>query len=235
MKQINIVATPIGNLEDISLRAIKILKEVDIIACEDTRVTSKLLHFLKIKPKKLFAYHNFNEKSSAKGLVELAKKGKTIAQVSDAGTPVISDPGFSLISEAIKNNIEIDVIPGSSAFLTTFVLSNFSVPFTFLGFLKPKKQQRDTQLSSLHQGTFIAYLSPHRIIEELLSIQKILPKNQKIFLARELTKKFETHYRNTIDNIIETLKQAKIKGEFCVVFSNKIKKNKTKNNKYSQK
>ena len=235
MKSINIVATPIGNLEDISLRAIRILQEVDIIACEDTRVTLKLLKFLKISSKKLISYHNFNEKNSAKGLIELVKKGKTIAQVSDAGTPVVSDPGFTLINEAIKNNIQFEVIPGASAFLTSFVLSNFSLPFTFLGFLKPKKAQREKQLSNLQKGTYIAYLSPHRIIEELLAIKKILPMKSQIFLARELTKKFETHYRDTIDNIVNNLQEKGIKGEFCIVFNNQDKKTHPKKNKYPQK
>lgn len=217
MAKLYIVGTPIGNLKDITLRAIETLQNVDVIACEDTRVTKKLLNHLEIKDKKTIAYHDKNEKSSAKGIIDLIKANKNIAVVSDAGMPVINDPGYEVIRQAISENIEIEIVPGVSAVITMIALSNFDTHFTFLGFLKPKSGQRQNQLKKLSPGSYVAFASPHRLLKELEDIALVLGKDTKVFLGRELTKKFETHYRGTVLQIIEKVKN-EIKGEFSIAF-----------------
>ena len=223
MSKIYIIGTPIGNMKDITLRAIEKLKEVDVIACEDTRVTKKLLHHLDIHNKQLIAHHDKNEKNSALGLIKMIEKGKTIALVSDAGMPVVSDPGFEIIKQAIKENIKIEVIPGVSSVITTMVLSNLDSHFKFLGFLKPKTIQRQNQLKKLIPGSYVAFVSPHKIIKTLEDIKETLGEDVKIFIGRELTKKFETHYRGNINNIIEEVKK-QVKGEFTIAFEVQKKK-----------
>lgn len=229
MSKLYIVGTPIGNMEDITLRALRILKEADVIACEDTRVTRKLLTHHEIEGKKLIAYHDKNEKNSAAGIIALIKEGKTVAQVSDAGMPVVNDPGYEVIRQAIAADVEFEVIPGPSATLTTLALSNMDTHFTFLGFLKPKSGQRQNQLKALTPGTYIAFVSPHRIESELEDIKIVLGEDTKVFLGRELTKKFETHYRGTVVDVQEAIKD-EIKGEFTIAFE--VKKRKV--NKYAK-
>lgn len=229
MNKINIVGTPIGNLKDITLRALETLKEVDVIACEDTRVTRKLLSHYEINNKYLIAYHDNNKISSAKGIVEMIEAGKTVAVVSDAGMPVVNDPGYEVIRQCIEAGIMINVVPGVSATLTTMVLSNMDTHFKFLGFLKPKTLQRQNQLKKLEPGTYIAFVSPHKLIAILNDIKFVLGEDTNTFLGRELTKKFETHYRGKVTNIIENV-ASEIKGEFTIAFE-VIKK---KVNKYAK-
>lgn len=229
-----IVATPIGNIKDITLRALEALKEVDIIACEDTRVSSKLLNHYQIK-KPLISYHNFNEKENAKKIIDFILLGKSVALISDAGTPLISDPGFNLINEAIKHDIEIETLPGPSAFVNAFVLSGFNYPFTFLGFLKDKSSQRIKELENLDYGTYIIYVAPHKLLSTLEDLDSIFGSKINIFLVKELTKIYEKHYRGTVVQIQEQLQNSSLKGEFTLVFQySEDKKTKVKINKYQQ-
>ncbi len=229
MSKLYLVGTPIGNMGDITLRAIETLKEVDVIACEDTRVTRKLLTRLNIEGKKTVAYHDNNEKASASGLISLIQSGKSVAVVSDAGMPVVNDPGFEVIRQALAADIEPIVIPGVSATLTTMVLSNFDTHFSFLGFLKPKTGQRQNQLKALLPGTHLAFVSPHKLEATLVDIKEALGEDTNVFLGRELTKKFETHYRGTIVEVQEAVKD-EIKGEFTIA----IEVKKRKINKYAK-
>ena len=218
MNKINIVGTPIGNMKDITLRALETLREVDVIACEDTRVTRKLLTHFEITDKRLIAYHDNNEKASAKGIVEMIEEGITVAVVSDAGMPVVNDPGYEVIRQCIEAGIIINVIPGVSATVTTMVLSNMDTHFKFLGFLKPKTGQRQNQLKALTPGTYITFLSPHRLMDTLEDVRVVLGDETKVFIGRELTKKFETHYRGTIVEVMKDV-SSDIKGEFTMAFA----------------
>ena len=236
MKQFNngamklyIVSTPIGNLEDISKRALRILKEVDLILCEDTRVTKKLLDHYKIK-KPLLSYHHHSRLRKVNYILELLKKGKNLALVPDAGTPGISDPGGKLINLAMKqfDNLTIVPIPGPSAITCAASISGFPMDkFLFLGF-PPKKRKRKKFFKEVINSKYpvIFYESPYRIIKtlrelELLSISAIAQKRRKspleVVVCRELTKKFETIYRGKIDEVIEKIEKDKIKGEFVVI------------------
>lgn len=229
MSKLYIVGTPIGNMGDITLRAIETLQKVSTIACEDTRVTHKLLSHLNIQDKRLIAYHDKNEKHSAAGVIQLVQSGIDVAIVSDAGMPVVSDPGYEVIRQAIEKDVEIEVIPGVSATLTTLVLSSFDTHFKFHGFLKPKSGQRINQLKKLEPGTHIFFASPHRILGELDDIAEALGEDTNIFIGRELTKKFESHYRGTVLEVKEKVKD-EIKGEFTVAIE--VKKRKV--NKYAK-
>jgi len=209
-----VVATPIGNLEDITLRALRILKEVDLIACEDTRRTGLLLrHFGIDKP--LISYHQHTRLQKIEYLIGELKKGKDIAQVSDAGTPSIADPGGVLIAEALKNNIKVEPIPGVSA-LTTLA-SVVGVPldkFFFLGYL-PKKKGRQTLFSSFKDFPcpIIFFESPERIKKTLTEIETAWG-NRQIIIGRELTKKFEEIYRGKISQILDNIRP---QGELIVI------------------
>jgi 16S rRNA (cytidine1402-2'-O)-methyltransferase len=213
-----IVATPIGNLKDITLRAIDVLKSVDLIACEDTRHTKILLDHYAVKtPTTSFYQHNRLVK--AEYLINLLKEGKNIALVSDAGMPGILDPGYNLINAAIKNKIEITVIPGACAFINALVLSGRPAhEFYFSGFLPNKKISRTNKLRGLAKlkCTIIFYESSHRIIPCLQDVQGVFG-DKEIVLARELTKKFEEIIRNKPAAIIEKFKSKKPLGEFVVI------------------
>jgi len=226
MNKLFIVGTPIGNMKDITLRALETLKEVKIIACEDTRVTQKLLNYHKINDKRLIAYHDRNESSSSKGIIDLINSGNDVVVVSDAGMPVINDPGFEVIREAINENIQIEIIPGVSSITTVATISNLDSHFKFLGFLKPKTGQRKNQLKTLTRGSYIYLASPHRLLDELNDILEVIG-DIKIYIGRELTKKFETHYRGIVSEVIEQVKD-EIKGEFTICFEipKKVKENK---------
>lgn len=216
--QFYIVPTPIGNMGDITYRAIEVLNSVDLIACEDTRTTQKLLNHYNIKTK-TFSYHKFNEKSKVDEIVSLLHSGKTIALVSDAGTPMICDPGSVLISELIKNNISITSLAGACA-LTTFLSQ---VPrknefFTFIGFFPQTKQQREQILMDYAKSNLVFYESPNRIIETLKCIRDIIG-DVKIALARELTKLYEETIIDSIDNVIEHFNN-EVKGEIvCMIYA----------------
>lgn len=213
-----IVATPIGNLQDITLRAIEVLKTVDLVACEDTRHTKILLNHYQIKtPTTSFFQHNRFTKGDY--LLGLLKEGKDVALVSDAGTPGILDPGYNLINLAIKNNIRVTMIPGPTAFVNALVLSGKPAhQFIFEGFLPNKKISRQNRLKELAglKQTIIFYESCHRILGTLEDIQEIFPAKE-IALARELTKKFEEVRRGSAEELLEYFQKEKPRGEFVII------------------
>ena len=213
-----IVSTPIGNLKDITLRAIEVLKSVDLIACEDTRHTKILLDHYAIK-KPLTSYFQHNRFAKGEYLLRLLKEGKDIALVSDAGTPGILDPGHNLINLAIKNNIPITAIPGPTAFINALVLSGKPAHnFIFQGFLPRGPLARKNRLKELAKlkATVVFYESCHRILKTLQDIQDILG-DREIVCARELTKKFEEIKRASARDILQALKKEKPRGEFVLV------------------
>jgi len=225
MANLFIIATPIGNLEDISLRALRILKEVDIILCEDTRVTRKLLLRYDIKTQVL-SYHQHSQLKKINYIADLLEEGKDLALVSDSGTPGISDPGNKLIDFLVKKDIDLTIIPipGCSASVSAASVSGFPMDkFTFLGF-PPHKKKRNKFFEELLKikHPVIFYESPHRIIKTLNEINnksQEINLNPQIVVCRELTKKFETIYRGTIDKVIKKIKDDKIKGEFTVIIN----------------
>ncbi|MCD6435104.1 MAG: 16S rRNA (cytidine(1402)-2'-O)-methyltransferase [Clostridiales bacterium] len=213
-----VIPTPIGNLKDITTRAIEALQSVDLIAAEDTRHTLKLLNYFEIK-NSLFSYHEHNKREAGEKLINRLLKGDTIGIVTDAGMPGISDPGSDLIKEAISNGIDIEVLPGPSAFVNGLILSGLDTKeFYFIGFLDRNKKVRKKKLNEMKdlRVTLIFYEAPHRIISVLKDISEVLG-NRKISLAREITKKFEEVLRGTVNEIIEILQSRSIKGEFVIV------------------
>lgn len=229
MSKLYIVATPIGNLEDITLRALNILKEVDLILCEDTRVTKILLERYEIKTPTL-SYHQHSKLQKIDHIVELLKEGKNLALVSDAGTPGISDPGQKLIEKVLEElgeEIKIEPIPGPCAAISALSISGFNTDeFLFLGF-PPHKKGRQTFLVNVltesEKRTVVFYESTHRIIKALEQIRQMADGKEqmvKIVLCREITKKFETIHRGTPSEVLERLKNDIIKGEFVVVIKN---------------
>jgi 16S rRNA (cytidine1402-2'-O)-methyltransferase len=212
--------TPIGNIEDITLRALRILKEVDLIAAEDTRVTRKILYHYQIKTK-ITSYHQHNKVKKGKYLIDLLQKGKNIALVSDAGMPGISDPGHDLISLAIENKIPIVPIPGPTAILTALVISGLPTRhFTFEGFLPSTRKKRVNLLKKLKEEdrVMIFFESPHRILKTLNDILEILGDRQ-IAVMRELTKKFEEVIRGKVSEVIDRFNLVPPKGELTIVLS----------------
>jgi 16S rRNA (cytidine1402-2'-O)-methyltransferase len=213
-----IVSTPIGNFKDITLRALEILKSVDLIACEDTRHTGLLLNHYNIK-NKLTSFYEYNKKERTPEIISLLKQDKSVAIVSDAGTPGISDPGYYLIREAIKENLSVIPIPGPSALLAALVVSGLSSDrFAFEGFLQKREGRKCKKLESLKTElrTMVFYDSPYRVINTLKDILEILG-DRNIVLVRELTKKFETVMRGKTSEILHELENKKIKGEIVLV------------------
>ena len=211
-----LVATPIGNLEDITLRALRILKEVDIIAAEDTRHTLGLLNHFEIS-KPLISYYKQNEKTKSEVLIQKILEGKNIALVSDAGTPGISDPGEEIVKVAIENNIEIIPIPGACAFVNALIASGLSSrEFCFIGFLSAIKKDKKEKLENIkyETKTLILYEAPHKLKSTLESIYEVLG-DRKIVLARELTKIHEEFIRGKISDIISQIEE--VKGEFVIL------------------
>lgn len=218
-----IVATPIGNLEDITLRAINILKNVDIIAAEDTRHTLKLLNHFEIS-KILISYHRHNEDTKKEVLIKELINGKDIALVSDAGTPGICDPGEEIIKECIEQNIEVIPIPGACAMINALICSGISTKeFIFIGFLPLNKKLRKEKLEEIQKAnkTLILYEAPHKLESTLKDLKSIL-ENRKIVLAREITKIHEEFIRGNIDFLIEKSKE--IKGEIVLIIEANNKK-----------
>lgn len=221
-----IVSTPIGNLEDFSFRALKTLKQVDLILCEDTRKTSRLCAHYKIK-KPLLNYHQHSKINKINQIFKLLEQGKNIALVSDAGTPGISDPGNKLIEMAQKkfNNLKIIPIPGPSAVTAALSICGFPTDkFIFLGFC-PQKKGRKKFFQQIVQTlyTVVFYESPYRILKTLVQLNEFLKlDNQQIVVGREITKKFETIYRGEIKQVLENIKKDKLKGEFTIVVRRKI-------------
>ena len=211
-----LIPTPIGNLDDISIRCLNTLKEVDVIFSEDTRVTSLLLSHFEIS-KKLVSSHSYNEDVTSNKLIDYLKEGKNVGLVSDRGTPVISDPGYKLAKAAIDNNFNVVALPGTTAFVPALIASGINPqPFLFFGFLSNKPSKRKKELEDLknYPYTLIFYEAPHRLLETLDDMYDVLG-NRKICISREISKKFEEIYRDTLENIREQVKDAK--GEFVIV------------------
>jgi len=216
-----LVSTPIGNLQDITLRALNILKSVDIIACEDTRHSLKLLNHYEIK-KHLISYHSYNAKNSSNGIIKLLQSGKSVALISDGGTPSVSDPGSLLVKECIDNDIKIISIPGASALLTALIASGFKTDnFYFSGFLSVKDGKRKKQLKDLEKinTTLIIYESPHRLLKLLNDIEEIFI-NKSICIGKELTKLNEKIIIGSVSEIKLRVINEKIVGEFVVLIAN---------------
>ncbi|MBK9099948.1 MAG: 16S rRNA (cytidine(1402)-2'-O)-methyltransferase [bacterium] len=216
-----IVSTPIGNLKDISLRAIETLNEVDFILCEDTRVTSVLLKQYNII-KQLISFNAVSESKKIPPIIERLKLGQSYALVSDSGTPAISDPGIRLISEAIKNNIEVSPIPGATALIAALTISGLPTDsFVFEGFLPQKKgRQKKLQGLSEEERTIVLYESSHRIEKLIDELVAYFP-SRYVVISRELTKKFEETWRGFPAELKEKMNEKTIKGEFVVVIANK--------------
>jgi len=218
MKKIYVVPTPIGNLEDITVRALDILKTVDLVLAEDTRKSKKLFNHFDIKTP-LSSYHQHNEHKKIKKIVDDIQKGVVCALISDAGTPSVSDPGFLLIRECIKNNILIETLPGATAFVPALVNSGLPTDkFIFEGFLPHKKgrSKRLLQLSK-ERRTIILYESPHRILKTLDSLMKYFSPDRKASISRELTKIYEETQRGTLAELFSYFSEKKVKGEFVIV------------------
>lgn len=234
MSKLYIVPTPIGNLDDITLRAIKTLEAADYILAEDTRTTAFLLKHLGIE-KKLYSHHKFNEHSTAASVAEAIGEGRTVALVSDAGTPGISDPGFLLVRTCVEAGIEVETLPGATALIPALVQSGFPCDrFCFEGFL-PQKKGRTKRLQELaeEQRSIIFYESPFRVVKCLEQLAEVFGAERKVSVSRELTKKFEQTVRGTIAEVLEHFREHEPKGEFVIVVAGCPKPEKeAKRNRY---
>ena len=219
-----LVPTPIGNLKDITLRALEVLNKVDIIAAEDTRQTLKLLNHFNIK-KKLVSYHKHNEMSKGEDIINYLKNGEHIAIVTDAGTPGISDPGAVIVTKCIEQGIKFEVLPGATAITTALVYSGLDTTrFVFRGFIPRENKERNILLDEIKdiKDTIIFYESPHRILSTLNLLKENLG-NRRIALCKELTKLYENITRGKIDDVINEIQDKNIKGEFVIVVEGKTK------------
>ena len=224
MAKLYIVPTPIGNLDDITIRAVQVLKKVDLILCEDTRRSKKLLNHLGIKSQ-LRSHHKFNEHSEVEYIVKKIKEGRNVAVISDAGTPGISDPGFLIVRTCLENEIEVECLPGPTALIPALMVSGISSDkFIFEGFL-PIKKGRKTKLSmlALEKRTMIFYESPHKLLRTLLDFENSFGPKRKISVSRELTKLYEETIRGTVEEMKEIYKSKKPKGEYVIVVEGKDK------------
>lgn len=234
MSKLYIVPTPIGNLDDITLRAIKVLGEADFILAEDTRTTSVLLKHLGIE-KRLHAHHKFNEHATAASLAETIGRGQTVALVSDAGTPGISDPGFLLVRTCVEAGIEVETLPGATAFVPALVQSGFPCDrFCFEGFL-PQKKGRTKRLEELRgeTRTMIFYESPFRVVKCLEQFAEAFGAERQVSVSRELTKKFEETVRGTLAEVVEHFRQHEPRGEFVIVVAGEPKAERHRVNRYA--
>lgn len=214
-----LVPTPIGNLEDMTFRAVSTLKEVDLIACEDTRVTQKLLNHFEVDTPKM-SYHEHNLHNKTDELISRLMKGENIAQVSDAGMPSISDPGVELVAAAVAQDIPVVPLPGANAAITALIASGLSPqPFTFYGFLSRKRTNLREELTELqdYQETLVFYESPHRLKEMLKAIVEVFGEDRQLVLAREITKKFEEFARGTAKEALDWSLKTDLRGEFVVI------------------
>ncbi|MDE6858219.1 MAG: 16S rRNA (cytidine(1402)-2'-O)-methyltransferase [Alistipes sp.] len=227
MSKLYIVPTPIGNLDDITLRAVKVLQEVDFILAEDTRTTSFLLHHLGIE-KPLRSHHKFNEHATVAMVAESIAAGRTVALVSDAGTPGISDPGFLLVRTCVEAGIEVETLPGATAFVPALVQSGFPCDkFCFEGFL-PQKKGRSKRLQELadEERTIVLYESPFRVVKCLEQLAEAMGGDRRVSVSRELTKKFEQTVRGTIEEVIAHFRATEPRGEFVIVVAGRPKNRK---------
>ena len=224
MAKLYIVPTPIGNLDDITLRAVDVLREVDFILAEDTRTTSFLLRHLGIE-KKLHSHHKFNEHATVKMVAGSIAAGRNAALVSDAGTPGISDPGFLLVRTCVEAGIEVETLPGATALVPALVQSGFPCDrFCFEEFL-PQKKGRAKQLQSLadEERTMVFYESPYRVVKCLEQFAEVFGSERRVSVSRELTKKFEQTVRGTVAEVLEHFRTTEPKGEFVIVLAGKPK------------
>lgn len=224
MAKLFIVPTPIGNLEDITLRAIRTLEEVDYILAEDTRTTSVLLKHLGIE-KKMYSHHKFNEHATSTMVAEAIEGGRNVALVSDAGTPGISDPGFLLVRTCVEAGLEVETLPGPTAFVPALVQSGFPCDrFCFEGFL-PQKKGRNKRIAALAEEdrTMIFYESPFRVVKLLQQLAEVMGGEREASVSREITKKFEQTVRGTLAELIDHFTKNDPKGEFVVIVSGKPK------------
>lgn len=227
MGKLYLVPTPIGNLDDITLRAIKVLQMVDIVLAEDTRTTQVLLKHLGLE-KRLWSHHKFNEHAAVESVVETILGGETVALVSDAGTPGISDPGFLLVRTCLEHGVEVETLPGPTAFVPALINSGFSCDrFCFEGFL-PQKKGRSKRLQQLleESRTMIFYESPYRLVKTLIQFAELFGADREAAVSRELTKKFEENVRGTLQELIDHFSAGEVKGEIVIVLSGKSRKSK---------
>lgn len=218
MAKLYIVPTPIGNLEDMTLRAVNVLKEVDLVLAEDTRTSGILLKHFEIK-KPMFSHHKFNEHKTLENVINKIKAGENIALISDAGTPGISDPGFLIVRECIRNGIEVECLPGATAFVPAVVASGFPCDrFCFEGFLPPKKG-RMTRLKALaeERRTIVFYESPRRLVKTLLQFSEYFGKERQVSVSREISKIHEETIRGSLEEAINHFTEKEPKGEIVIV------------------
>ena len=218
MPKLFVIPTPVGNLEDITLRALRLLRKVNLILAEDTRTTSVLLHHYDIHTPML-SHHKFNEHQTVDTIVERLQKGESVALVSDAGTPAISDPGFLLVRACVAADIEVECLPGATAFVPALVDSGLPCDrFCFEGFL-PQKKGRQTKLTELaaETRTMIFYESPFRVLKTLEQLAECLGNDRKASVSREISKKFEETVRGTLAELVQHFKEHPPKGEFVIV------------------
>ena len=221
-----LIPTPVGNMEDMTFRAIRLLKEADVVLCEDTRTSGILLKHFQIEGKRLMAHHKFNEHGTAKAIVERLKSGETICLITDAGTPGISDPGFLLVREAVEAGIEVQTLPGATAFVPALVSSGLPCDrFCFEGFL-PQKKGRQTRLEELSHETrtMIIYESPRRIVKTLEQLAVAFGEDRKMSACREISKVHEESVRGTIAEVLAHFKEKEPKGEFVLIIGGCDKK-----------
>ncbi|MCQ2112577.1 MAG: 16S rRNA (cytidine(1402)-2'-O)-methyltransferase [Bacteroidaceae bacterium] len=224
MGQLFVVPTPVGNMEDMTFRAIRVLKEADMILAEDTRTSSVLLHHYDIK-NELHSHHKFNEHQQVQRVVERILAGSNVALISDAGTPGISDPGFLLVRECVKNGIEVQTLPGATAFVPALVSSGLPCDkFCFEGFL-PQKKGRQKRLSELQneERTMIFYESPYRVLKALEQFGEVFGTERQVSCCREISKVHEESVRGTIAEVIQHFTEREPKGEFVIVVAGKEK------------
>ena len=225
MGTLYIVPTPVGNMEDITLRALHILREADLVLAEDTRTSGILLKHYDIR-NHLLAHHKFNEHGTTAGIIEKLKAGMTIAQISDAGTPGISDPGFFLVREAVREGIPVITLPGATACIPAIVSSGLPCDrFCFEGFL-PQKKGRLTHLAGLMDEvrTMVFYESPYRTLKTLKQFRDVFGGDRQVSVAREISKIHEEHVRGTLDEVIAHFEETEPKGEIVIVLAGKLKK-----------
>lgn len=214
-----LVGTPIGNLEDMTFRAIRVLQEVDIIAAEDTRNTIKLCNHFGIKTP-LISYHEHNLEKGGEKILSLLAEGKSVALVSDAGMPCISDPGYDISVKAIEDGFDVVPIPGANAAISALVASGLQTqPFSFFGFLSRQKKERNEELRKLKikEETLIFYEAPHRLKETIRALAEAFGETRKVVLARELTKRYEEFLRGTLGEAVTWVESNEIRGEFCII------------------
>lgn len=222
MAKLIVIPTPIGNLEDITMRALRCLKEADVVLAEDTRTTGKLLKLYDISAR-LQSHHKFNEHKSIEQVISRIRAGETVALVSDAGTPAISDPGFLVVRACVNAGIEVECLPGATAFVPALVVSGLpNDKFCFEGFL-PQKKGRTTRLMELAQEprTIVFYESPYRVVKTLLQLSEFMGADRRVSVSREISKMFEQTVRGTLAEVIAHFEQHEPKGEFVVVLAGK--------------